>query len=82
MFEVPAEIPVTTPVDEFTVATAVLLLLQVPVPPPKTTELAKKVVDPEIHIGLDPVTEAILALGLIVIDCCAVFVPEQPPVMV
>jgi hypothetical protein len=37
---VPAETAVTTPDAEFTVAMAVLLLLQVPVPPPSTTELA------------------------------------------
>ena len=40
MFEVPAVIPVTIPVTESTVATEVLLLLQEPVPPPSTTELA------------------------------------------
>ncbi len=40
MFEVPAAIPVTIPVAAFTVATEVLLLLQVPIPPPNTTEFA------------------------------------------
>ena len=38
---VPAETPVTNPVDELTVATAVLLLLHAPVPPLNTTEFAE-----------------------------------------
>ena len=40
ILQVPGATPVTKPVAESTVAIAVLLLLQAPVPPPKTTELA------------------------------------------
>jgi hypothetical protein len=35
-----------------------------------------------MQIGLVPVTDAMLALGLTVIDCCADFVPLHPPVIV
>jgi hypothetical protein len=78
----PADTPVTNPVDELTVATAVLLLLHDPVPPLNTTPLAVYVAVPVIQSGLVPVTDVILALALIVIACCAVFVPPQPPVIV
>ena len=40
ILDVPVVTAVTTPVAEFTVAMAVLLLLQDPVPPPSTAELA------------------------------------------
>ena len=66
MFEVPAAIPVTIPVDESTVAIAVLLLLQDPIPPPRTTEFVLNVVVPEIQIVFVPVTDAILAFGITV----------------
>ena len=62
----PAAIPVTTPVDELTVAIAVLLLLQAPVPPPKTTPVVVYVAVAPIHSGVVPVTDVILALGLMV----------------
>ena len=78
----PAATPVTTPVEELTVAIAGALLLQAPVPPLSTTVLAVYVVVPPIHRGLVPVTDAILALGLIVTACCADTVPPQPPVIV
>jgi hypothetical protein len=82
MLVVPVVTAVTTPVAEFTVATAVLLLLQVPVPPPRTTEVAVYVVVCPVHKGVVPVTEATLALGFTVTVCCADLVPLQPPVMV
>ena len=41
ILQVPAATPVTDPVDEFTVAIPVLLLLQAPVPPLSTTEFAE-----------------------------------------
>ena len=66
MVALPAATPVTTPLA-FTVATAVLLLDQVPVPvPPNTTPLAEYVVVAPIHIALVPVTLVMAALGLIV----------------
>lgn len=40
MLHDPAATPDTNPVKELTVATDVLLLLQAPVPPPRTTPLA------------------------------------------
>jgi hypothetical protein len=55
---VPEETPVTNP-DEFTVATAGLLLLQAPVPPLRTNPLTVNVVVAPMHIGLEPVTDAI-----------------------
>ena len=81
ILQVPAATPVTNP-DELTVATAVLLLLHDPVPPPNTTELAVYVAVPPIQSGLMPVTEAMLAFGVIVNDCCLDTVPPQPPVIV
>jgi hypothetical protein len=41
ILQVPALTAVTTPVDALTVATAVLVLLQAPVPPLSTTVLAE-----------------------------------------
>ena len=55
MAAVPPETPVTTPVDDATVATAVLLLLQVPVPVGS------------LRVKLDPGqtgTEPVMAAGL------------------
>jgi hypothetical protein len=82
ILHVPAATPVTRPVDELTVATAVLLLLHDPVPPLNTIPLAVYVAVPAIQSGLVPMTDVTLALALIVIDCSAVFVPPQPPVIV
>ena len=63
---VPAPTVVTTPVEELTIATPVLLLLHVPVPPESTTVLAVYVVVPGTDKGVVPVTEPMLALGLTV----------------
>jgi hypothetical protein len=61
-------------VDEFTVATAVLLLLHAPVPPPNTTPETVYVVVAPIHCGVVPaVTEPALALGFKVIVCSVVY---------
>ena len=78
----PAETPVTTP-DELTEATAILLLDQAPVPPPKTTELAEYVADPPIQMGVAPETEAMLALGTIVkLIVLLVVIGQLPSVIV
>jgi hypothetical protein len=77
----PTDTPVTNP-DALTVATNVLLLLHAPVPPLKTIPFAVYVAVLVIQSGLVPVTDATLALAFIVIDCSAVFVPPQPPVIV
>ncbi len=83
MLLVPADTPVTTPVEELTVATEVLLLLHAPVPPLRTTEVALYVAVAAIHKGVVPVTDAMLAFGDIVTACCLVTVtPPQPPVIV
>jgi hypothetical protein len=58
--------PVTNP-DELTVATEILLLVHEPVPPLRTTELALYVAVAPSHIGVDPVTDAMLAFGITVI---------------
>ena len=81
MLALPAVTPVTTP-DVLTVATAVLSLLHAPVPPLNTTELAVYVAEPPIHTGDEPVTEAMLAFGLMVTETDWLTVPPQPPVMV
>ena len=81
MSAVPADPPDTNPVDAFTVATAVLLLLHAPVPPPITTPFAVKVAVEPIQSGVVPVTDVMVAFGVMVTDCFAVFVPLQPPVM-
>ena len=65
MLQVPAANAVTRP-DEFTVATAVLSLLQLPVPPPVTTLLALLVAVAPLQSAEVPVTEAMLALGVTV----------------
>jgi hypothetical protein len=82
MLQLPAATADTSPVEELTVATAVLLLLHTPVPPPKTTELAEYIAIPLLQSGVAPLTEAMLAFGLIVTDCWAVLVPLHPPVIV
>jgi hypothetical protein len=78
----PADTPVTNPVEELTVATDALLLLQAPVPPPSTTPVVVYVAVPPIHRGLVPVTDVIAAFGVMVTPCCADTVPPQPPVIV
>ena len=58
------EVTVVTVPLEATVATAVLLLDQAPVPvPPRTTLLAEYVAVVPVHRGEVPVTEAMDALG-------------------
>lgn len=72
----PAESVVTSPVEAFTVATDVLLLLQDPVPPPNTTPLAVKMVgEPPIQSGLVPLTEVTAAVGITENE----YVEEQAP---
>ena len=77
----PAVTPVTKPAA-LTVAMAALLLLHAPVPPLSTTPFAEYVAVPPIQRGLVPVTEVMLALGLIVTACEALGVPPHPPVIV
>lgn len=59
----PAATPVTTPVTEFTVATKLLLLLQLP---PGVPLLLNVAVEPA-HMVAEPLTEPALAWGLMVI---------------
>ena len=68
----PAATPVTTPVTAFTVAAAVLLLLQVPPPVPL---LVKPVVAPT-HSVEAPVTVPEFGRALMVILADAVAVPQ------
>ena len=77
----PDDTPVTTP-DELTVAIAVLLLLHAPVPPINTIELAVYVAMAPKHTGDEPVTEATLALGLMVTTADFDTVPPHPPLTV
>jgi hypothetical protein len=44
-----------------------LLLLHAPVPPPRTTPVVVYVAVPVIHSGVVPLTDAIAAVGVIVI---------------
>ena len=80
MLVLPAVTDVTTPVPAFTVATAVLLLLQAP--PASPVELYCAVV--EVHIGDVPLTVPALASGLTVKLLPADIGPPalQPPVIV
>ena len=73
--------PVTNPAA-LTVATAGLLLLHAPVPPLSTMPFAVYEAVPPIHNGDKPVTEAIVAFGLIITGCRAETVPPQPAVTV
>ena len=77
MFVVPAPTAVTTPVPAITVATPVLVLLQLPPEP-----VVVYVVVPPIQRGVVPLTTPALTFGLTVTDCCLDVVPPQPPVMV
>ena len=74
MVAVPALTAVTTPVDELTVATAVLLLLH---EPPETPLLVYVAVAP-IQSGDVPLTVPALAFGLTVNDLVAEDAPPQP----
>ena len=68
----PAATPVTTPVDAFTVAADVLLLLQVP---PLLPLLVKAVVEPTQTDGVPPIVPA-FGSGLTVIGYEALLVPQ------
>lgn len=70
--ELPAATPVTTPVVAFTVAAAVLVLLQVPPPVPS---LDKVVVEP-VHRKVVPLIVPAFGSGLTVIAAVAVAVPQ------
>jgi len=72
MVEVPSATAVTTPVVALTVATAGLLLLQLPPPVP----LLVNVVDRPVHTDDAPVTEPAFAMALTVTSCVAVEVPQ------
>ena len=76
MVAVPADTPVTTPVVAFTVATAVLLLLQLP---PDTVEL--KVLVPATQIDWVPLSVPAVGAALTVTVLVAV-ASEHPPVPV
>ena len=84
MLQVPAPTAVTRPA-ELIVATEVLLLLQAPVPPLTTTELAVNVAVPPTHKGEVPVTDPILALDFTTtvapVPPTEVLVPVHPPVV-
>lgn len=68
----PAATPVTPPVTVFTVAIAVLLLLQAPPPLPV---LVNAVVDPA-HKVATPLTIPEFGSGFIVTFCVAVAIPQ------
>ena len=78
MLVVPAPAAVTTPDVAFTVATAVLLLLQVP----PVLPLLVYVADWPIQSGDVPLTVPALAFGLTVKDCDALTGPLQPALTV
>jgi hypothetical protein len=61
---VPAPTAVTNPLTLFTVATAILSLLQAPVPPSNTTSFAAYVAVFPIHNGEVPLTEVTEATGI------------------
>ena len=75
--EDPEETPVTTPLEASMMATPGELLLQVP----PEVELPRVVVNPA-HTDVVPVMADNPGSEFTVSDCCAVFVPPQPPVMV
>ena len=70
----PAATPVTTPVDAFTVAADVLLLLQVP---PVLPLLVKAVVDPIQTDGVPPIAVPAFGSGLTVMGYVAALVPQE-----
>ena len=77
----PVATAVTVPLDA-TVATAVLLLDQAPVPPPKVTPDTVYAAVVPGHSGVVPLTVPATALGVTVSALDAVLVPVQPPVIV
>ena len=77
----PVATAVTVPLDA-TVATAVLLLDQAPVPPPKVTPDTVYAAVVPGHRGVVPLTVPATALGVTVSALDAVLVPVQPPLMV
>ena len=68
----PAATPVITPVIEFTVAAAVLLLLQLPPELP----LVVNVVDRPAHIDTTPLIVPALATAFTVTNCVVADVPQ------
>src|SRR5690606_26527668 len=82
MFAVPGPVAVTIPEVGSTVATFVLSLLHVPVPPDCTCPLAVYRAVAPTQSGLVPVTDATDELGSTKIDVDLDTVPPQPPVMV
>ncbi len=81
MLQEPAATAVTSPVDEFTVATDVLLLLHAPVPPLKTTVFAVYCAVAPAHNGEVPVTDATLALG-VTVSTAGILDPDVQPAVV
>jgi len=73
---VPAVTPVTTPVEELIVATAVLLDVQTP----PVVVLDNVVVDPE-HTAVVPVIEATVG-NVVTVTAVAALVDEQPSAFV
>lgn len=63
MVALPAPTPVTTPVDELTLATKLLLLLQIPPPVPLVVSV---VIDPA-HTADEPLTKPAFGRALMVI---------------
>ena len=76
IIELPAEMPETTPVVALTVATAVLVLLQVPPVP-----VLVNVITEPVHTNVVPLMVPAFESGLTVIAYVAVAVP-QPVVTV
>lgn len=72
MVALPAATPVTTPVIEFTVAAAGLLLLQLPPPAP----LVVNVVDKPIHTADAPLMVPAFATAFTVTNWVAADVPQ------
>lgn len=74
MVALPAATPVTTPVDEFTIATRLLLLLQLP---PEVPLLVNVVTEPA-HKVAEPLTEPALGRALMVILDDEAELPQVP----
>lgn len=72
MVALPAATPITTPLVEFTVATAGLLLLQVP----PTDPLLIRVVDKPAQTVVVPLISPAFASGFTVTECVADDVPQ------
>ena len=82
MVVVPGVRAETKPDVGFTLATAGLLLLQLPVPPLNTTPLAVKVDEVLAHNVAAPLTETTLASGSMLTMEDELTVPSHPPVTV